>query len=242
MQALDFAGPPAALPPRRGPPDTPVSATPVRPWRALGWAALLELLLIAGMVVWVQAHPPADKPVPIALTLEMPAPAVEKLPRPPEPLPTPPQAVTTRAPAPRLVATVPAPAPAPATPTPAEPAPASVVEAPQAFTAPPPQPPAPAAPAADHHAEYAALVKGAVQSAVVYPPGAVALNFRGRARIEFRLRDSVPSQVRLLASSGLGMADRAALQSALLASYPAPPAALQGRDETYQVWVEFRQR
>ena len=88
-------------------------------------------------------------------------------------------------------------------------------------------------------ASYTGKVKAAVQAAVVYPPAAIALGFRGRARVEFKLRDGVPSQANVIAASGMGLVDRAALQSVQTANYPAPPPSLRGKEETYQLWVEF---
>ena len=39
--------------------------------------------------------------------------------------------------------------------------------------------------------------------------------------------------------SGIGMIDRAALQTVQDAHYPQPPEDMRGSDRLYQVWVEF---
>jgi protein TonB len=132
-------------------------------------------------------------------------------------------------PAPQIAAPV-----APVTPAPLAPAPSEI-----AVSAPAPAPPPPAQAKSDPNAEYAARVKAAVQAALVFPAAAAALDFKGRARVEFKLRDRVPSQAHLLISSGMGLTDRAALQSVEVAQYPPPPTGLQGKEGTYQVWVEF---
>jgi protein TonB len=56
------------------------------------------------------------------------------------------------------------------------------------------------------------------------------------------LRDVAVSQIRLLAASGIGLIDRAALQAVQNAVYPEPPPELKGSDHVYQVWVEFSRK
>lgn len=110
-----------------------------------------------------------------------------------------------------------------------------------AFTEPTPTPPPPVAVAgnAEPSAEYAAKVRAAVQAAQFLPPAAYSLHYTGRVKVEFHMRDKVPSAVRLLVGSGIGMIDRVALQSVQNAKYPEPPPEIQGSDHVYQVWVEF---
>ena len=118
-----------------------------------------------------------------------------------------------------------------------------MVQVPTAFTEPvPPPAPLPQAVKTDNakpSAEYAAKVHAAVQAAHYYPPAAAALHYSGRVRVEFHLRDKIPSESRILVASGLGIIDRAALQAVQNAQYPTPPAELVGIDLIYQVWVEF---
>jgi protein TonB len=109
-----------------------------------------------------------------------------------------------------------------------------------AFTEPtPPPPPVAVAGNAEPSAEYAAKVRAAVQAAQFLPPAAYSLHYTGRVKVEFHMRDKVPSAVRLLVGSGIGMIDRVALQSVQNAKYPEPPPEIQGSDHVYQVWVEF---
>ena len=77
-----------------------------------------------------------------------------------------------------------------------------------------------------------------VQAAAIYPPAAKALKFKGRVRVEFKLRNGIASNAQILTSGGLGMVDRAALQSVQTAVFPASPDS-QDKEGIYQVWVEF---
>lgn len=208
--------------------------------QAFASALVIESLAIAAAVGWMVMHPPrpmmAVVPLSIEAEISNPTPELPAKP-PPEPVkskPLPQQKTLTPLPVtpvqperPRLAEEVASPLPA-----------STAVEAPA--VAKPPRVSS-ALPVVDPREEYNAKVKVAVQAALVYPPAAAALNFRGRARVEFKLRDGVSSQARILASSGMGLTDRAALQSVQGAAYPLPPAALRGKEETYQVWIEFNQ-
>ncbi|RXZ36627.1 hypothetical protein D9O50_08995 [Oxalobacteraceae bacterium CAVE-383] len=210
--------------------------------------ALLVELALAASAAWVlagtaPARPAISEPVPLTLVNETPpAPEQKTLPKPPEP-PKPVQKPTPVKP--KLAPQKPQPpAPAPQQPQPAPQTEPAHTDTPTAFTEPAqaaaPPPPAPnVSGKADRNAEYAAKVRAAVQAAVVYPPAAASLHFAGRVRVEFHLRDSVAGQARVLIASGIGMIDRAALQSVQNAHYPEPPADLQGSDLVYQVWVDF---
>jgi len=126
---------------------------------------------------------------------------------------------------------------------PEEPAP-PVVAKPTAFSAPAPlpQPPAaapvnPPAPVVDPALAYNAKLAAAVQAAFVVPGPAAALGFKGRARVEFHLRDGIVSNAKIIQASGLGAVDRAALKAVEMASFPVPPPALVGKEGVYQIWV-----
>jgi len=110
------------------------------------------------------------------------------------------------------------------------------------FTEPAPPPPEAVTGKAEPSAEYAAKVHAAVQAAHYYPPAASSLRYSGKVRVEFHLRDTTPSELRLLIVSGIGMIDRAALQAVQTAHYPEPPPEIQGTDHVYQVWVEFNRK
>ncbi len=208
-----------------------------KPWQAFGLAVAVEAVLLAGatLVLIAQAKPAISEPVAITLVSEEPLP-------PPVPAPPPPKPPAPKPRQPRP----PQPMPPPPPPVPAPPAaPVPAAEAPSAFTEPvklppPPPPPPPAATGrVDPSLEYAAKVRAAVQAAVFYPPAAAALRFSGRVRLEFHLRDGIPGEAHVLVGSGMGMIDRAALQSVQSAHYPQPPADMRGADRVYQVWVEF---
>jgi TonB family protein len=84
---------------------------------------------------------------------------------------------------------------------------------------------------------YNVKLAAAVQSAFVVPGPASALGFKGRARVEFHLKDGVVGQVKIIQVSGLGAVDRAAIKAVETAVFPAPPAALAGKEGVYQIWV-----
>jgi periplasmic protein TonB len=103
----------------------------------------------------------------------------------------------------------------------------------------PPAPPPPTTASIDPAilAAYDAKLTAAVQAAFHAPSTAADMNFKGRVRIEFNLRDGVVTNVRIDVPSGLGAVDRAAVKAVQMASYPFPPQALLGKDGTYQIWV-----
>src|SRR5450830_1315794 len=222
------------LPPR---PAVP-AATPL--WQSFGAALTLEAAAVAGLLVWLNLHP-AEPPLRVLpLQIEAaPAPTPQAPPTPP----TPP--VSKPRPA---VAPAPAPAPVPAPPLPVGSAPSEVAATPpvQAATpvaapappAPPPPPP-PAGPVGPSP-EYIAKVRAAVQAAFIYPPAAVAADFHGRTRVAFTLRGTTPANARVLVGSGMGLVDRAALQSVQSASYPPPPPDMKMAEAQFEVWVEFK--
>ena len=215
------------------------------PLQAFGLALLAEaaLLLGAGAMLagaaQVAPAPAISEPVAITLLSEPAAPPPLPKPPPPEPvrkLQNKPENKPMRM-APPVAPQAAAPAPvAPATPLP-------VAAMPTAFSEPVPvaSAPPPAAPAArtDPGADYVAKVRAAVQAAVFYPPAAAALRYSGRVRVEFHLRDGTPGAARVVQASGIGIIDRAALESIQNARYPEAPAEIRGSDHVYLVWVEF---
>ena len=190
----------------------------------------LSIETLAAPVVEKPPEPDKVKPPPML-------PPVTQLVRAVAPTPAPPAPVATPAPAP------PAPVPAPvvaavtptvsATPSPivaAAPAPAA-----PAVSAPPPT----AANVADPSQAYNAKLTAAAQAAFEVPGAVTALGFKGRARVEFNLRDAVAFAVHIVQSSGLGAMDRAALKAVQNAAFPQPPASLRGIELRYQIWVTY---
>jgi TonB family protein len=212
-----------------------------RPWLAFGSALGVEAALGVVFVGWLITHRPQPPEPVVPLTIEaVKPPVVENPPEPEKPRPTPPPAPAVAKVQPRA-ATPPPPAapPVAAAPQAPEPAPAAVpapVAAPVA-AAPIPAPPPPSAPAVDPSPAYNARLSAAVQAAFEVPAAAAALGFKGRTRVEFSLRDGVVSGIRVVQTSGLGLADRAAMRAVQVAAFPAPPPALQGKDGVYQIWV-----
>ena len=211
-------------------------------WASLGPALLIELALVGGALVWVVMHPPEELQEVIPLVMSM----IEE-PKVDKPLPPKPPEVKPPPVVPKMVAPPKLNNPVVSTPADVRPVtepPPPVVSQPTAFSAPvaPPPPPAPAVaspppPAVDPALAYNVKLAAAVQAAFVVPGPASALGFKGRARVEFHLRDGVASNAKIIQPSGLGAVDRAALKAVEAAAFPAPPAALAGKEGVYQILV-----
>lgn len=87
--------------------------------------------------------------------------------------------------------------------------------------------------------DFRAQIRAAVQAAVVYPMGARMMHATGRVRVGFSYLDGVASDARIVASSGNGLLDRAALAAVMNASYPLPEAKFSGRKLDFELWVHF---
>lgn len=210
-----------------------------RQWQAFGSALGLELVLIAAVVTWLATSPakPAEMVVPLVIETVQPK-ALEKIPEPEKPTPSPqkPMLKPTLAPTPRAQPSPPE-APAPAAAPVQQPVVAAAPAVSPAQVAPAAPPTVAATAAVDPAPAYNARLSAAVQAVFQVPAAAEALGFKGRTRVEFSLRDGVVSAIRVVQTSGLGAADRAAVKAVQSAAYPPPPQALQGRDGTYQIWV-----
>lgn len=216
-----------------------------RQWQAFGSALGLEVAVIAVLMAWLAARAPTVPEVVVPLSIEsLVTPAVEK-PREPEKVKPPPVVPPVKQPVRAVTPTPPAPVPTPvvaAVTPPMSPAP-SPIAAPTA----PANPVATASPAVpvvqptanvvDLALAYNAKLTAAAQAAFEVPGAVTALGFKGRARVEFSLRDAVASAVHIVQTSGLGAMDRAALKAVQNAEFPQPPASLQGKELRYQIWV-----
>ena len=204
--------------------------------RAIVFAAVIEIALVGTSGAFVaQAIATVSRPelpsIDVVLTEpEPPPPKAEPRPQ-QKPLTVPVKTVLLQAPAP----TPPAPI------RPREESVPIVAESPivESVAPPPPPPPAARSTSIDREAEFAALVKAAIQAAVTYPPAARSMGFRGRARVEFAFRDGTASQMKIIQTSGIGLIDRAALAAVAGARYPAPPESLLGKTLVYQLNVLF---
>ena len=214
---------------------------------SLGMAALIEGLLIAGLIGYGMLHHEAEHiktETVIMLEPEVPiAPKPEAKPTPkpeppkPKPIPpkvkTPPLAVKQKVNLPKPMPPLPKPAEDKAVPTP--------VATPTAATEPAP-PPAPVTPpvvaAADPHmvSSYASKLLAAVQAATHCPDEA---QFIGRVRVAFSLRDTQTSNIRIITPSGIKAIDNAALHAVLDADIPEPPAEMKGTSRSFQTWVDL---
>lgn len=207
-------------------------------------SALLAAVLLEGLIAvfatGLLANPAVlpKKDDPILISLE------ETAPVPPKPAPRP----EVKPPPPKLVQPVPAPPapqpvdrPVPNVPKAAvEPAPETTPVPSPVVEVPPPPPPQPTVNLnAALEAEFAARLRAAIQSAVVYPAAARFMSLKGRARVEFIYRDGAYRQARIAQSSGNGMIDQAALAAISGATFPAAPDFMRGKDYPYQIMVNF---
>lgn len=219
-----------------------------RLWQAFGLALLIELVALLCALIWMtKATAPVVQPVvPISIDLlkpdAPPEPEIRQQAAPPKPEPHLP-ALQAVLPVPRVVQPAMASPQAPAVVAPSE----TVVVAAVASQSNPSssavlanQPVSAATPPlaiVDPAPAYNAKLAAAVQAAFELPAVASALNFKGRTRIEFALHDGLASTIRVIVSSGLGAVDRAAVKAVQAAVFPSPPAALQGKEGGYQIWV-----
>lgn len=214
-----------------------------RQWQAFGSALGLEAAVIGVLIAWLASHPPVPPEPVVPLSIEsLAAPSPDKPPEPEKakPLPVLPPLVkpVLRVVTPPVVAP-PATPPVVAAATPmVSPLPSVVPAAATATAAPTPALPAVTANSAvDPALAYNARLTAAAQAAFEVPGAVTALGFKGRARVAFSLRDALPSAIHIVQSSGLGAMDRAAIKAVQLAAYPQPPASLQGKEISYQIWV-----
>jgi periplasmic protein TonB len=115
-----------------------------------------------------------------------------------------------------------------------------VEQAPPAPT--PPPPPMPAAPTGGQVNIFQAALKRAVQAVVdqVYPAAAKMANESGAPEITFTYLNGVVTNISLARSSGYPLLDKAALEAARIAQYPAPPEGFAGRSYNISVEVIFQ--
>jgi TonB family protein len=201
-------------------------------------ALAIELGIVGLVIVWVMMHPPEEIQQVIPLVMSLMEAPKETQPEPPKPQKIPEVMPKLKAPPQAQVAQV-----VPEV-KPADEPPPPVLAKPNAFSAPPPpvQPAAaapvnPPPPVVDPAIAYNQKLSAAVQAAFVVPGPATALNFKGRARVEFHLKDGVVSNLKIIQASGLGAVDRAAMKAVEAAVFPAPPASLVGKEGVYQIWV-----
>ena len=223
----------------QGRPWTPTSKriAPKGFWESVFSALAIELGLVGLVIVWVIMHPPEEmqQVIPLVMSLmdapkeaQPESPKPQKIPEVPPKVKVPPQVA-------QLAQVVPEVKPVD------EPPPA--VAKPNAFSAPPPLQPVAAAPVnpqpplVDPAVAYNQKLSAAVQAAFLVPGPATALGFKGRARVEFHLKDGAVSNIKIIQVSGLGAVDRAAIKAVEAAVFPSPPASLVGKEGVYQIWV-----
>lgn len=213
--------------------------------RSMSLALLLEGVLVATAAVLLshqlsKATRPAPPPQMVSLVAPEPPPV-------PAPLPAPAPPVKAPAPVPPpAMHNVPRPAPAPhvtaVPPPPADdtPSPLNTATENHASPTPAPQAAAPAASGPNPVDLFAAQLRAAVQSAVLYPYALKKMGQTGQVPVGFDYLDGHLSNIHVVHSSGVSAFDHAAMAAVESAPLPPEPAALLGHMHGYQVTVLFR--
>ncbi len=214
--------------------------------RALIVGAVLEALMIGGLIYSNLSQPVTVKPKPRIIAIHMIQPAPPK----PKSAPPPPKPVVQPKPIPKPVPKpTPRPIPHPVQHHPLPPKPLlAKTPAPQApvYTPPvtppaPPPPPAPS-PAARQAAidNYAAMLRARVQANARVPDSVRMMHVSGTAVISFRLTPSGHLlSAHVAQSSGIGAINRAALKAVEIASYPPFRKKMPKHDMTFNVRVHL---
>ncbi|MBB5193675.1 protein TonB [Silvimonas terrae] len=206
--------------------------------RSMGMALLLEgLLATTGVLLLSHQLLKAPAPAPAPQMVSLVAPEAAPTPAPPKPPAPMPRPVMHDEPHPAPAPHVQAAPPAPATP----PSPLdTAAQSPTPPAPPPPPAPAPAVAGPSPVDVFAAQLRGAVQSAVLYPYALKQMGETGQATVEFDYLDGTLSNIHIAKSSTISAFDHAALAAVQAAPLPAEPAALVGHKHTYRVNVQFR--
>ena len=216
--------------------------------RALMIGAVIEALMIGGLVYSHLSQPVTVKPKPKIIAIHMIKPAPPK----PKPVPPPPKPVVHPKPIPKPVPRpipIPRPIPHPVVrhPLPSKPllaktpAPQAPVYTPPVTPPVPPPPPAPS-PAARQSAidTYAAMLRARVQANARVPDSVRMMHVRGTAVISFRLTPSghlISAQV--AQSSGIGAINRAALKTVEDTRFPPFTKKMPKHPMTFDVSVHL---
>ncbi len=229
-------------------PGHPESSVPVRPrltpaevafaadrleppfWRSAGMAIAAELLLMAGLGLWVMtghlSHTTAPAPVTSVKLVAPPRTPPKPVVKPPRPIhPTP-----DLAPAPILPRLM------PLTPV------AGGLPVPRALFLPHPPASHPLAAQGTINplALYTAILREQVRAALVVPGIAREMGLRGRTLVEFRLRpDGQMLWARVVRSSGSSVLDHAALRAVRSADFPPFEPRMTRVNTTFALWVHL---
>jgi len=216
-----------------------------RSLQAFGLAVLVEALLFLGAMGYGMLHVKTEGvATPEVITLLPDAPSEPKH-EVAKPKPTPPKPKKEIVPKPikqKVVEPLSPPKPAlPPLPKPAiDKTPPTPVATPTAATepAPPPVPQPVVKSEVDPHVinTYAAKLLAAVQAATHCPND---VQFTGRVRVAFSLKDTDPRNVHVLSGSGVAAIDDAARHAVVDAIIPEPPAEMKGTERNYQTWVNL---
>ncbi len=213
-----------------------------RSLQAFGLAVLVEALLFLGAMGYGMMHVKTEGVVAQeVITLTPDAPPEPKHEEVAKPKPTPPKPKKEVEPKPVKQKVVEPKPILPPLPKPAiEKTPPTPIATPTAATepAPPPVPQPVVKSEVDPHVinTYAAKLLAAVQAATHCPND---VQFTGRVRVAFSLKDTDPRNVRVLSGSGVSAIDDAARHAVVDAAIPEPPAEMKGTERNYQTWVNL---
>ena len=214
--------------------------------RALMIGAVLEALMIGGLIYSNLSQPVTVQPKPKIMAIHM----IQPVPPKPKPVPPPPKPVVHPKPVPKpLPKPIPRPIPHPVVhhPLPPKPllaktpAPQTPVYTPPVTPPAPPPPPAPS-PAARQSAidTYAAMLRARVQANAHVPGSVRMMHVGGTAVISFRLTPSGHLlSAHIAQSSGIGAINRAALKTVEETSFPPFTKKMPKRDMAFDVRVHL---
>jgi TonB family protein len=69
---------------------------------------------------------------------------------------------------------------------------------------------------------------------------AIEMGLHGRVRVSFVLKNTQVSEPRIVASSGMGLIDRAAIQAVQKALYPMASIEWRDKNLVYEIWIEYK--
>ncbi|MGH8378184.1 MAG: energy transducer TonB [Gammaproteobacteria bacterium] len=79
----------------------------------------------------------------------------------------------------------------------------------------------------------------AIYDAIKYPPNALYTSWKGVVAVKFNYLNGHVKNARIIASSGTGILDRAAMRAVKSAKYPPAPSAFQNRQVSDIVYIIF---
>jgi protein TonB len=89
----------------------------------------------------------------------------------------------------------------------------------------------------DPMAQYQGQVRAAIQNAAICTSAAKEMNASGKTRVQFNLKDALPSGAHIVSGSGIPFLDNSAISAVQNARYPRPPEEFIGENKLMTVLV-----